>query len=59
MCIFPNSPIILTTIDPTIKSNLLKYIRNAYIYESFREIVIDEVYDILVSCKFQDCMQSV
>jgi len=59
MCIFSNSPIIFATIDLAIKSDLLEYIRNTYIYESFREVLINEVYNILVSYKFQNCMQSV
>jgi len=59
MCIFSNSPIIFATIDLAMKSDLLEYIGNAYAYESFREVLIDEVHDILVSCKFQDYMQSV
>ena len=59
MYIFSNSPIIFATIDLAMKSDLLKYIRNDYTYKSFREVLIDEVHDILVSCKFQNCMQSV
>ena len=59
MCIFSDSPIILTTINLVIKSDLLECIENAYICKSFRGIVIDEFYDILVSCEFQDYIQSV
>jgi len=59
MCIFSNSATIFATIDLAMKSDLLECIGNAYAYESFREVVIDEIHDILVSCKFQDCMQSV
>jgi len=37
--IFPDSPIILATIDLAIKSDLIKYIVNAYTYEKFGGIV--------------------
>ena len=59
ICIFPDSPIVLATIDLAIKSDLIECIRNAYARESFGGVVIDEVHDVLVSCKFRDCMRSV
>jgi len=59
MYIFPDSLIILTTIDLAIKSNLFEYIRNVYMCESFRRVVINELHDILVSYEFQNYMQSV
>ena len=58
-CIFPDSPIILATIDLVIKSDLIECIGNAYAHKSFGGVVIDEVHDILVSRKFWDCMQSI
>ena len=58
-CIFPDSPIVLTTIDLVIKLDLIECIGNAYVCESFRGVVIDEVHDILVSHEFWDCIQSV
>ena len=57
--IFPNSPIVLATTDLVIKSDLMECIGNAYAHESFGGVVIDEVYNVLVSCKFWDCIQSV
>jgi len=54
--IFSDSPIILATIDLAIKSYLIECIGNTYASESFGEVVIDEVHDVLVSCKFQDYM---
>ena len=59
MYIFPDSLIILTTIDLAIKSNLFECIRNAYMCKSFKRVVIDEFHDILVSYEFQNYMQSV
>ena len=58
-CIFSDSPIVLATIDLAIKLDLIECIGNAYAHESFGGVVIDEVHDVLVSCKFQDCMWSV
>jgi len=57
--IFPDSPIVLATIDLAIKSDLIECIGNAYAHKSFGGVVIDEVHDILVSHKFWDCMQSI
>ena len=57
--IFPDSPIVLATIDLVIKSDLIECIGNVYTYESFGEVVIDKVHNVLVSCKFWDCIRSV
>ena len=57
--IFPDSPIVFATIDLAIKSDLIECIGNAYARKSFGGVVIDKVHDVLVSRKFQDCMQSV
>jgi len=57
--IFPDSPIVLATIDLAIKSDLIECIGNAYARESFGGVVIDEVHDVLVSHEFWDCMRSV
>jgi len=57
--IFPDSPIVLATIDLAIKSYLIECIGNAYAHESFGGVVIDEVHDVLVSCEFRNCMRSV
>ena len=57
--IFPDSPIVLATIDLAIKSDLIECIGNTYAHKSFGGVVIDEVHDILVSRKFWDCIQSI
>ena len=54
--IFPDSPIVLATIDLVIKSDLIECIGNAYTRESFREVIIDKVHDVLVSREFRNCM---
>ena len=59
MCIFPDSLVVLTTIDLVIKSDLIECIGNTYACESFGEVVINEVYNVLVSHEFWDCMWSV
>ena len=59
MYVFSDSPIVLATIDLTIKSDLIECIGNYYAYKSFGKVVIDKVHDILVSCEFWGCIQSV
>jgi len=54
--IFPNSPIVLATIDLAIKSDLIECIGNTYAHKSFEKVVINEVYNVLVSHEFQNCM---
>jgi len=49
MYMFSDSLIILATIDLAIKLDLIEYIGNAYVCKSFGKVVIDEVYDVLVS----------
>ena len=56
MHIFSNSPIVLATIDLEIKSDLIECIGNAYTHKIFGEFVINEVYDVLISWKFWNCM---
>ena len=51
MYMFSDSLIILATIDLAIKLDLIECIGNAYVCKSFGEVVIDEVYNVLVSHK--------
>jgi len=51
MYMFPDSLIILATIDLVIKSDLIECIGNTYVCKSFGEVVINEVYDVLISYK--------
>ena len=59
MYMFPDSLIILATIDLAIKSDLIECIGNTYVCKSFGEVVINKVYDVLISYKIWDCMQSI
>jgi len=56
MYIFSDFLIIFATIDLAIKLDLIKCIENAYVCKSFGRVVIDEVYDVLISYKVWDCM---